>query len=147
MTDGTIRACEGCGDDFSARHGGTKFCSPRCSKAHYYHKQKDRYTQRIGNNLSTGTVGAIGELFISNYFLRQGWSVFRSVSPSCFCDIIVAKGNRLYKVECRVGVRHNENNKIMFATKISNEADIFAVYIPFEESVTLLTPKLEVIEP
>lgn len=40
------------------------------------------------NFTSTGSKGAFGELLVSADLLKQGFHVFRSVSPNCPCDLI-----------------------------------------------------------
>ncbi len=40
---------------------------------------------------STNHVGAMGELYVSNYFLEQGYEVFRNVAASGPGDLVVWK--------------------------------------------------------
>jgi len=37
------------------------------------------------------------------YLLRQGYEVFRSVSPHCSCDLLAYKAGKTVRVEVRVG--------------------------------------------
>jgi Holliday junction resolvase len=43
----------------------------------------------------------MSELFVCFDLLKNGYSVFRSVSPSCFCDVIAIKDGIVKKFEIR----------------------------------------------
>lgn len=49
----------------------------------------------------TGPIGAASELIVCADLLRRGWDVFRSVSPTCYCDIIATKGPNTLEIEVR----------------------------------------------
>jgi hypothetical protein len=53
--------------------------------------------------LATGTTGAISELVVATDLLRRGYSVFRSLSPACKCDLAILKGSILCRVEVKTG--------------------------------------------
>lgn len=53
--------------------------------------------------LSTGKVGAISELIVCADLLKKGWEVFRTVSQSCSCDLIVIKNKKILRIEVRTG--------------------------------------------
>jgi len=53
---------------------------------------------------NTGTIGAINELYVSSDLMARGLSVFRALSPSCKCDLIVMLHNGdLKRVEVKTG--------------------------------------------
>jgi len=57
-----------------------------------------------------GTVGAINELYVANDLMARGMSVFRSLSPSCKCDLIAMLQNgELKKVEVKTGYKTSAN--------------------------------------
>jgi hypothetical protein len=78
--------------------------------------------------ISPGTVGAIAEMIVSAQFLSNGYSVFRALSQSCFCDLIVIKGTTIKRVEVRTGYRYPSTGKLSFPKKTHGEIDLFAVY-------------------
>ena len=53
------------------------------------------------NSLTDGTVGAISELYASIDLFRQGFHVFRALSPASPCDLIVLKENKCFPFEVR----------------------------------------------
>jgi hypothetical protein len=61
---------------------------------------------RPGPKLPTGTVGAISELVVCNALMRAGFSVFRSMSPACVCDLIAMRDGELLKIEVTTANRH-----------------------------------------
>jgi hypothetical protein len=55
-------------------------------------------------NANSGTIGAINELYVSSDLMARGLSVFRALSPSCKCDLIVMLANGdIKKVEVKTG--------------------------------------------
>jgi hypothetical protein len=79
--------------------------------------------------ISTGTVGAIGELRACSDLLSKGYAVFRSVSPACFCDLVIAKDGRLTTVEVRTGTRTTKGD--LYYSK-ENRAEVMAIVLPDE---------------
>lgn len=49
----------------------------------------------------TSTTGAIGELQVAVDLLRLGYQVFRAMSPSCPCDLVVMKNGKAVRVEVK----------------------------------------------
>jgi len=61
-------------------------------------------TSEPGNGvewISKPDKGAASELIASAYLLSRGFAVFRSVSPTCPCDLIVMIGDSLLRVEVK----------------------------------------------
>jgi len=79
--------------------------------------------------LPTGTVGAISELRVCAFLLSRGYEVFRSVSPSCSCDLAILKDGKLLRIEVRSGYRQ-ENGRIITSRK--HIADVLAIAIKDE---------------
>jgi hypothetical protein len=62
---------------------------------------KEKAHDYIANN---GTIGAINELYVSSDLMARGLSVFRALSPSCKCDLIVMLDNgELKRLEVKTG--------------------------------------------
>ena len=51
--------------------------------------------------LITGSVGASAELFVCQDLLLKGFEVFRAVSPSTSCDLILKIDKKLYRLEVK----------------------------------------------
>lgn len=96
-----IRMCPGCGSNVFSFRQNMVYCNPQCRKQHY-HKRicADLQVERAGD-LSSATVGAIGELVACSDLLLRGLEVFRAVSPSCSCDLVVSNGQESNRVEVR----------------------------------------------
>ena len=75
--------------------------------------------------LAVGTVGAIHELAVSADLLRRGYAVFRALSPSCSCDLVIMKNGVLQRVEVTSG-RHTKT-KIEWLPKDPAKFDLLAV--------------------
>lgn len=76
-----------------------KFCSNRC--ANESGRRRFREVAGSRSDLPTGTVGALSELLVCTNLLERGFSVFRSVSPSCPCDLIAMKDSKTIRVEVK----------------------------------------------
>ena len=76
---------------------------------------------------STSTIGAIGEMEASSYFLRSGYGVYRSVSPNSTHDLIIQMGeDKFTSVEVRIGRRNPRSGKIWYS-KNRFKSDIVCV--------------------
>lgn len=53
--------------------------------------KKENWVQHVPSELHTSIKGAISELEACTYFLKQGYEVFRNVSPVGKVDIIIWK--------------------------------------------------------
>ena len=118
------------------------YCSVNCQKAQqqmlYNKKQKYQWAGIRGNGeeVSTCSSGAIGELAVSAELLANGWVVFRSVSPSAYVDLVTAKDNTIIAIEVRKATLSNqyENNKqFTFSRRTKkgwSKCDVFAAVLP-----------------
>ena len=75
---------------------GQKYCSKECHI-------KGIGKTSVWKGLPTATVGTIQELRVSVDLLRRGWEVFRALSPSASCDLLILKNNKMIKLEVRTG--------------------------------------------
>lgn len=82
--------------------------------------------------ITTNTVGAISELFVSADLLKKGYEVFRAVSPSCSCDLIILKNGIPFRVEVRTAYRLINGNISLSRGK---KADILAIVVHHEEEI------------
>lgn len=96
------RKCVNCASVFMGK-GNQRFCNYKCSST-YIKKRKTTY------DLPTGTIGAMAELVVSVDLMKQGYDVFRALSPSCDCDILAIRDGELHKYEVRTGQYYENNN-------------------------------------
>jgi len=117
--------CEVCNKEFSSIRENKKTCSGDCHR-----KRVNTTSGRLVNEkISTGNVGAMSELFVSADLLKKGYAVFRSLSPACFCDLIVVKDNQIFRVEVKTGYLNENTNNLSIATsKYAEKIDWYGVY-------------------
>src|SRR3990167_2971874 len=122
----TMPSCVHCGkerprDRSSAMH---KYCSFACSREFWKKKYK---TSNPSSGIPSSTVGAISELIVAVDLMQKGWEVFRSLSPSCSCDLAILKNGKLVRIEVKTG-RFTTNGRPQYP-KNNIKADIVAVNI------------------
>jgi hypothetical protein len=66
------------------------------------------------NGLSSGTVGALQELRVSVDLMIRGYEVFRALSPSCSCDLMVLNGNKMLRIEVRTAYENPQTGHLGF---------------------------------
>ena len=115
--------CEWCKNSFENSRG-KKTCSIECNN-----KRRAVITGRyLSEKIPSGTTGAISELSVSSKLLLKGYSVFRALSPSCFCDLIAIKDNIRLSIEVRTGYINPTTKNLTFPKKIHKNADIYAIW-------------------
>lgn len=103
-----------------------------------------KYIKKEGK-LATSTTGALSELVVSSDLLSKGYDVFKSVSPSCFCDLLIHKKNIILKIEVRTGYK-NQRGDIGYSKNTHGNIDIFAVYIREEKEIYYFTKQFKTIK-
>jgi hypothetical protein len=129
---GSLPPCAHCGQlipakRFAASRGGAKYCSNRCSREHYK-QQYAIHNKRAYADIATGTVGAINELRVSVDLLAKGNAVFRALSPSCPCDLVLLIGNQVFRVEVTTG-HYDRGGVLRYPTKDGARFDVLAVVV------------------
>ena len=114
--------CKHCKSFFEPDHKAKLYCSHKCRI------KKHRFQSRFhGMGLSDGTVGAISELEVSVDLMKKNFHVFRALSPSACCDLLILKNGVLKSVEVRTGYE-NPNKKVVYP-KPKNQVDYVAVTV------------------
>ena len=113
--------CVSCGKTFKSNKVNAKYCSDKCRN-----KMWGKY-QPVNSSLSSGTQGALSELRVCADLLQKGYSVFRSVSPSCSCDLAILKDGKLLMVEVKTGSRHKDGRVFHPQVRETNHFDVLAV--------------------
>lgn len=73
--------------------------------------------------------------------MRRGYGVFRALSPSCPCDLIVLSGNAMVRVEVKTGTRA-ANGRIAcgYTVKDRGRSDVLAIAVRKEDAIEYLPP-------
>lgn len=119
------RICIECNKRFFPRFPHQKYCSPDCSRDHW----RFRAGRDGSGALPSGTVSAVSELKAAAHFLALGYSVFHSMSPTCFWDLIAIRGDEVLKVKVRTGYKARESSALTFPRRAPGAPDVFAVYV------------------
>lgn len=124
--------CIVCGKGFEKSQSNAKICSAECRRKRQ--ARKSPYGKYSDHPLPTPTIGSIGEMSAAIYLLKQGYSVFRALSPACFCDLIAIRDTKILRIECRTGYRQSLGS-LNFPKNKHGEIDIFAVSVISENVV------------
>lgn len=85
--------------------------------------------QRKKSLIPSGTVGAINELLVCSDLLSKGYHVFRSVSQSCPCDLIILDKGSALRVEVKTG-RMNKDGSVSSPNKADkSNYDVLATVV------------------
>lgn len=124
--------CIICKKDIDTKNKTTKFCSDNCRNIHH---------GRTGTKImSTASVGSVSEMMACCELLKKGYSVFRSVSASAFCDIVAVKREETLLIEVRTGYISSIGN-INFPHQLHNTNGMpthYGIYIPVDNSFHLI---------
>jgi predicted AAA+ superfamily ATPase len=109
--------CTICHKEYSLerKNPNAKYCS-FCRK-----NTKKGFTLK---NITTGNIGAIGEVMVCQDLMRKNYDVFRAISPASKIDLIATKDKVIYKIEVRTG-QYKKNNTLWYTT--NKHADIMAI--------------------
>lgn len=128
-----------CGTGFESGWGNKKTCSDKC-RGRRIAKMTGRL---VDSKIPSGSIGAMSELFVCGELLKNGYSVFRSMSPSCFCDLIAIKDNVSMSIEVRTGYIHPVTKKLNFPTQTHGEITHYAVYERHSGEIFFFDEKLK----
>jgi hypothetical protein len=78
------RACIVCGKQYRPKQDHQKYCSRICRKS-----QEKNNSKSSLNHISQSKIGSVSELEMCAHYLREGYEVFRNVSPDGPIDIII----------------------------------------------------------
>ena len=91
------------------------FCSDEC-RDRFRTRNNAPLSKTFPDGLCAGTKGAIGELIVSSDLLLKGIEVFRALSPSCSCDLVIRHKDEFHGIEVRSGAP-NKSGKIYWHKK------------------------------
>jgi hypothetical protein len=97
--------------------GRTRFCA-QCAllrQRERAHSNGERYAQdgrykksylAFHSALSASSIGAVSEMLVCVDLSREGFEVFRAVSPAATCDLLALKDGRTYRIEVKTARRN-----------------------------------------
>lgn len=132
--------CIQCGIKIINKISTAKYCSNNCRKMFLQEQFKQ---QNPDHGLNTGKMGAVSELIACADLLKNGFDVFRAVSPSCSCDLIIFNNNKVIRVEVTTGYKTRLGNN-QHPKKDFSKFDLLAVVLKSGEVV--YTPTLDQIK-
>lgn len=77
--------------------------------------------------LDTGQLGTVAELRVSADLIKLGYHVFRALSPSCPCDLVIVRGVEVLRVEVRTG-RYSDGRLLWARCSRVGCHDVMAVF-------------------
>ena len=81
--------------------------------------------------LTCGDIGAASEMVVCTDLLLKGYDVFRAVSPSASCDLVVFCGEKLFRIEVRTAAYKSKNGRLVCGKATRYGFDVLAmVYLP-----------------
>lgn len=123
--------CAYCGEKFKYR-GNKKYCSRKCQQAQADERERQRKHSLWVDGVPRNTIGAGHELLACLDLMRKGYNVFRAISPSAPCDVILLDKDNLktLRVEIRT-CRVNDDGSISFSggLKGNEKFDIYAAVL------------------
>ena len=126
------RRCAQCGDVLPPKsHGRRMFCGIACSAASRVPATPD--LRGYSGGLVTGTRGAVSELRVVVDLMERGFHVYRAMSPSCPCDLVVWKEDGpVIRVEVKTARAHRRTGKVYFNKGAKNVFDAICHVTPDE---------------
>lgn len=122
-------SCEVCGKSFQPRTATHVSCSLACRQ------EKSRRIWRQTNperedtaKLNSGKVGAMHEMLVCCDLLKKGYDVFRAVSQSSSCDMVVLKEGKVIRVEVTTG-GFTATGKVTHPSKDFSRFDLLAIVL------------------
>lgn len=141
---GFMVLCQICGVQFDSFQRNGKYCSRECRLKN--NALVSGRSARSWPSLPTSTVGAVSELIVASLLLQKEYSVFRALSPACYCDLIAVKDGRVLNVEVRTGYVNNSTGKLTFPKRRGKGVNVFAVYERNSGAVSFLNLQYDEIE-
>lgn len=89
----SLIACGYCQTPVWTARGQQRFCSRKCREAAYIVRSTPQHARRSGLGIPKTTYGAAAELRAAADLMLRGFHVYRAMSPSCPCDLVVWKAD------------------------------------------------------
>lgn len=86
--------CKRCGEEILFKRQSAMYCGPAC-------RRLAKPAMATYPGVSAVTAGAISELRVACDLMRQGYPVFRALSPACLCDLVAWTSIGAVRIEVR----------------------------------------------
>ena len=137
-TDGQ-RECKQCGAPLIRKNKSAVYCSIKCRQKFYSNLYSGR---NIKHNIPAGSVGAMHELLVAADLLKNGFNVFRAVSPCSPGDLAILREKQLLIVEVTTGTR-TSTGALMYPPHTKGTHDIIAI-VEYSGKITYIPDCLAV---
>lgn len=133
--------CVECGATYLRRSKQKLYCTSACLKKSEERRRVPVYMTAIiqaerGRRLSTGAIGALGELRACADLIERGYFVFRAVSPASPCDLIaLSPSGLLLRIEVRCGARRVNGAKTYVPVSEHRRPLVDAVAVVFRDEI------------
>jgi len=120
-------SCLFCKKNYISSRKNSQTCTRRCKEKYKYETTSAIAKDRV--YISPATRGAISEYKVSSFLMVNGYDVFRSMSPSSFCDLVVIKDNVVKKIDVKTGYVSVSGKVTYIKNKLRNGGfpDLYAV--------------------
>lgn len=98
-----------------------RYCSEECRK----YQQESVYAD---SDLTVTSRGAVTELTLAIALMKDGWHVFRALSPSCPCDLVAMKNDQSLLLESRTAAYNPGTGKVTFSKKPADRCHAYVSY-------------------
>jgi hypothetical protein len=128
------KQCECCGKLYKPKTIEHKYCSESCRRK-TERERNQNYHKTTLNHLSQGKIGSVSELEMSAHYLREGYEVFRNVSPDGPIDIIIFKKEtgELHLIDIKSFVRTSSPNS--YILKEENKKNFDVKVVPYDYNI------------
>lgn len=120
-------AARRCGKEFETNKAHQIFCNRKCRITDNYLRQERELIPAC-----PATVGAISELIASTDLLRNGYSVFRALSPACTSDLVAfrnARNDVVYRIQVVTGYKTHLGRIFSSKSDKHKDYDILAIVV------------------
>lgn len=128
------RLCEYCKRQFRTTLSRQRFCATNCQRAATENVPLVHPSQiEAGVQIPTSTAGAASELRAAADLMLRGFHVFRAMSPSCPCDLVVWRpSGPVIRVEVKTARVNSVTGVISFQKALRNIFDAICHVTPDE---------------
>ena len=131
-----VRNCILCGTPYYHNQAKVKYCSKKCKM----NSERRPYSRFCLTDLAPATVGAIAELMACVDLMKNGYEVFRAMSPASNCDILGIKDGVVHLYEVRTGsyIKTEKGKKLVWQNRKSEGKEM--IVITYEDGAIHFIP-------
>jgi hypothetical protein len=129
------KECIVCGKQYRPYRPIQKYCSESCKRKSERDRVQEKYGKSTLNHLSQGKIGSVSELEMCAHYLREGYEVFRNISPDGPIDIVIFKKEtgELYLLDIKSFVRTTSPDSYILAEE--NKTNLDVKIVPYDYNI------------